>query len=583
MILSESQVIKKVKNPSNSGLVQMGLNYESRIKIFTEPLFYNELKTEHGWKDLNGIMANQLHPDKIERTKSYFTYPLPISNISSDILGDLYKVFDARNANFDVYFTNKRAEIVGIEALEKVNVRNYIEYTGKKVLQACPNTIVVVDKDEKGNPYIVTVTNEDLKGIEFSNCGKYIKSISFLHSVGQLESGKDYENIAYYDDTHYRVVQKVDNTYTLIVDEPHNLDYCPAIFFFANTINSKNKFNRYNPFAPVISNLAEWTLKDVYLKYAQMYGTYPVVEMAKPSCEDDRCSNGIIEVETADGYISQSDCPTCSASKMIGAGTVIQVDAAMLQDEKDVSGMFRFIAPPIENIRFEEEKQAQRAALIKKNITGVNYVMEKEAVNEGQVASLMEDRRKPLLYIANQLNKLHKWIVKTVCKSIGIDVQVHANYGTEWFLLTEEQIQKLFKDAKDAGMPESELDEIYKLLVETKYKGNPEVVEKLIIENNLNPAPYSSVSECYDKYNAGVMSRDNLAIKANFTALIKRFERENMSLVMFGKDAIIQGRMTFAQKIESIYNELLKYVQDESSQNNEAEQASEQGSTTTDS
>jgi hypothetical protein len=195
----------------------------------------------------------------------------------------------------------------------------------------------------------------------------------------------------------------------------------------------------------------------------------------------------------------------------------------------------------------------------------------------------MEDRRKPLLFIAMQLNKLHKWIVKTVIKlDLDIDVKVHANYGTEWFLLTESQIQKLFQDAKTAGMPDSELDELYSLLVETKYKGNPETINKLIIENNLNPAPYSNQDESIKKYDVGVMSKDDLAIKLNFTRLIKRFERENGSLAMFGSDAIMQGRMTFDQKIDTIYNELLNYVkQDE--QNNQSEQVQQQGDTATDS
>jgi hypothetical protein len=189
----------------------------------------------------------------------------------------------------------------------------------------------------------------------------------------------------------------------------------------------------------------------------------------------------------------------------------------------------------------------------------------------------MEDRKKPLLKLAGICNRLHKWLVKTAVKLyLDIDVSVHANYGTEWFLLTEAQIQSLFVGAKTAGLPESEIDQIYKLLVETKYKGDPHTIRKLITENNLNPAPYSSVEECYKKLEMGVMSADDLYIKANFSKFVKKFERENGSIVEFASD------LTFQQKIDIIYNTFLNYVQDEKVQDDSRESIQQQGDSESD-
>ena len=126
--------------------------------------------------------------------------------------------------------------------------------------------------------------------------------------------------------------------------------------------------------------------------------------------------------------------------------------------------------------------------------------------------------------IRDSCNRLHKWLVKTAVKlAIDTDVKVHANYGTEWFLLTEAQLQQLFVGAKTAGMPESEIDQIYKLLIETKYKGDPQTVQKLMIENNLNPSPYYTLEECYNKAFKGVMLFEDLYIKANFIKFVSRF------------------------------------------------------------
>ena len=123
-------------------------------------------------------------------------------------------------------------------------------------------------------------------------------------------------------------------------------------------------------------------------------------------------------------------------------------------------------------------------------------------------------------------------------------------------------------------MPESELDMLYKLLIETKYKGNPETVQKLLIENELNPQPYCTLDECIKKYDVGVLSREDLAIKANFTAFIKRFERENGDLVSFGAERIAAGQMTRAQKIQTILETLKTYIPNGT---NNTEQATEQG------
>jgi len=165
------------------------------------------------------------------------------------------------------------------------------------------------------------------------------------------------------------------------------------------------------------------------------------------------------------------------------------------------------------------------------------------------------------------LNRLHTWMIETSVKlAINTDVKVHANYGTEWFLLTEKQLQELFKGAKDSGLPESEIEQIYNLLIETKYKGQPQTVRKLMIENNLNPQPYQSISECFELAKNGVMTQSDLYLKANLIKFIKRFERENGSIVQFGSD------ITFEQKINIILNTFKNYANDENENTNEESQ-----------
>ena len=175
------------------------------------------------------------------------------------------------------------------------------------------------------------------------------------------------------------------------------------------------------------------------------------------------------------------------------------------------------------------------------------------------------------------LNSLDVWFHESSVKlSLDAKMNRYANWGTEWLLLSEADIQLLFTEAKTAGMPESELDELYSQLVETKYKANPNKVRSLIIQNNLNPAPYSTIEECYTKVQNGVMSRIDLDIKANITKYIKRFERENGSLSEFGQQAVKDNNKTFAQVVEDIYNTLILYAKENEKTTERADGTGEQ-------
>lgn len=576
MLLSENQLIKLVKSQKRNEVGQM-ISYESRLKVMSEPLFFSELESEAGWSEIKRAIRNSVTSEKYNRVLNYFSYPLAIVSISDDILGDLNRVFNGRNANFSVQYPNKRAESQANELLLYLDTRGYIEKVGRRAFKCKPQTIVVVDKDADGVPYYVTVESNKLIGYKLTTCKSKFEYIIFDHSKGSDEYG-DYCRIAFYDAEFYRVLEVRDNKYTLILENPHNLGYCPARWFIDEPLNTTDDVKRYAPLAAVLGSMSEWQQFHAYSYYAEHYGVFPVVEYAAAVCEDDHCVNGLVSVPMENGEMSTpTNCPTCSSNKFSGAGTAIQINPKIDNEENDVSGYFRFISPPTANLEFEQKKQNQRENFIKVNTTGFNDLINKEAVNEDQVRSLMEDRKKPLLRLAGICNRLHKWLVKTAVKlAIETDVHVHANYGTEWFLLTEAQLQQLFVGAKTAGMPESEIDQIYKLLIETKYKGDPQTVQKLMIENNLNPSPYYTLEECYNKAFKGVMLFEDLYIKANFIKFVSKFERENGSLVEFGSD------ITFEQKIEIIYNTFLNYVKDETAQNDNRELIEEQGISSSD-
>ena len=557
MRLSESSLIDKIKKKPNSDKIHEMRRYQSRLKVMAEPLFFWEIEQESGWSEVKQAIRNSVTEEKYNRVLNYFSYPLPIVSIANDISEDLNRVFNGRNANFSVQYPNKRAEAQSRDLLMHLNTREWIEKHGRKVFKCQPQTIVVVDKDTTGVPYYLSIGIDKLIGYD---CDEYdeFKYIIFEHSEGVDDLGK-FKKIAFYDDEFYRVIEQRSGQMSLITENAHGLKYCPARWFVDESLNSRDKAKRYAPLSPVLGTMSEWTQFYAYSFYAEHYGVFPVVEFAAAVCEEEFCTNGMVSYPLESGGMSTpTNCPSCTKNKFNGAGTAIKINPRIDNEENDSSGYFRFISPPTANLEFEQTKQDHRENFIKVNTTGFNDVISKDAVNADQVRSLMEDRKKPLLKLAGFCNRLHKWMVQTAIKlAINTSVKVHANYGTEWFLLTEAQLQQLFKGAKDAGLPESEIDQLYNLLIETKYKGQPQTVQKLMIENNLNPQPYQNIKECFDLVANGVMTQLDLYIKANLIKFIKRFERENGSIVEFGSD------ISFEQKIDIIYNTFKNYVRNE--------------------
>ncbi len=561
MELSRNQVLSLIKTRGRHSKIGNTKRYESRLRVVSEPLMFYELERESAWNEIKYAIKSRVAPEKYEKTMLMFDFPLPVTSIVSDIMGDLNRVWNGRNANFFIQFPNDRAEDSSQELLFELNTRKFVEMVGRKAFQSQPQTIVVVDKNEDGVPYYIAL--DDKRVIDYScKDDQEFNWVMFDHSC---ECEAEVEKIGFYDAYFYRVITLGKNSEVLSYEEQeHNLGYCPARWFIDKPLNTKKDEKRYSPLGNVLGMLSRWTQFDAYCNYAELYSTFPVVEYAAAACENEFCTNGMISQPTeGGGWTAPKACTSCNNNTFNGPGTSIKINPSQDADENDEKGYFRFISPPTENLEYEDAKQKSRENTIKLNTTGANSVIEKEAVNDAQIASLMEDRKNPLLVLSGIASRVHEWLEETALKLwLGVDVKSSANYGTEWFLMNEAQLQKLFENAKKAGLPESELDQIYKLLIETKYKAQPRLVKKLLIEHNLNPAPYNTLDECYQKVSNGVMQADDLYIKANITKFIAKFERENGSIVDFGSE------IPFENKINNIYNSLIKYVENEKEEAN---------------
>jgi hypothetical protein len=152
-----------------------------------------------------------------------------------------------------------------------------------------------------------------------------------------------------------------------------------------------------------------------------------------------------------------------------------------------------------------------------------------------------------------------QWVDGTCCRlrygksfiSAGI------SYGTEFYLSTAAELRKRYTDAKEAGASEAELDALYSKVIETEYRNNPMMRQRLMILADLEPFNHLTRNEVIDLQTKGMATKEDVIIKTNFVDFIKRFERENISVTEFG-DGI-----DYDKKIQAISDRLKEYASEE--------------------
>ena len=121
-------------------------------------------------------------------------------------------------------------------------------------------------------------------------------------------------------------------------------------------------------------------------------------------------------------------------------------------------------------------------------------------------------------------------------------------------ICTAAELRESYKNAKDAGASEAELDALYAKIIETEYRNNPMMRNRLMILADLEPYQHLSKDEVIELQGKGLATREDVLVKLNFADLIRRFERENMSVTEFGEN------IDYDKKIQAIAARLKEYV-----------------------
>jgi len=511
------------------------------------------------------FVKSQLPEDKFLTSMNNLKFPLPTNALTEGIFTLLSKIFDGRNPAFNYQFhrTHERDDWEWYRQ-EVLNEPNVWSQKAWRYFQTEINCVLVVDMPlEDGNdrypqPYFYFVPISEVFSYEVNPRTKNMNWIIY----------KNDNKIIVIDDTSYRTFAYENRQLgELLSDNPHNLGYCPSRFFWSEPLSLGNPDIKKSPISKELSALDWYLFKSLGVKHLDTYASYPIYSAFEEECDyvdkdGNTCHKGYLQkpdgsfVTDATGH--PMPCPLCHGKKqLMGAGSFITVPVPT-DGQPDLRKPVDITTIDKKSLDYNVEELKRLETKIVNSCVGVdNTILNETSLADKQVDATFESKDNVLNRIKQGFEEAQEWVDSTVCRlrygSAFISASI--NYGNEFYTLTPETLQKRYTAAKEGGASEAELDALRTQLIETTYRHNPMVLQRMLILNDLEPYRHRTQDEVKALRELNLVSDAELILKADFMGFVKQFERENDNILEFGT------AIPYSEKINTIYQTLLHYAE----------------------
>lgn len=567
MALELNQIKQILQKPSKRQVIQKAVNMQRRLRFHTE--------TNIAVSDINQPttiflqwVKTLLPKDKFNIFLQLFKFPLPTPAVVEDVYRELERVFYSRNSSSSYQFTD--SELAEDWANYKKNSLNEPEVwktAGWKRMQVSPNSILVVDlpqiqKSSRPEPYFYWLEIDAVIDYQLSKHNDNVFEWLIFNQPNH--------QIAVFDDTYIRVYQlnEKNEIQSLVSEASHDLGYCPARFFWSTQLNEKNKDLKKNPITKELSNLDWYLFFALSKQHLDLYAPYPIYSAYEADCNfennetGDYCDGGFLRNAKGeykilnDGAVER--CPCCSEKRIAGPGSFLEVPVPnQSEGVADMRNPVQITTIDKDSLDYNVSECARLKNEIVISVVGSGgTVSEKEAINETQVTANFESKTSVLNALKTNFELAQKFIEDTICKLRYGDAFISSSisWGTEFYVFTVTELYSKYKQARENGASNSELDAISQQILEVEYRNNPLVLQRMLILKQLEPYPHKTLDEVIKLFEKGLLDEKLVKLKINFNTLIDRFERENINIIEFA------SKKPLRDKINIITNKLLEYV-----------------------
>ena len=567
MGLELNQIKQILQKPSKRQVIQKAVNMQRRLRFHTETNIAISDISQPTTVFLDWV-RRLLPKDKYNIFLQLFKFPLPTPAVVEDVYRELERVFYSRNSSSSYQFTDSElAEDWSQYRKSNLNEPEVWKTTAWKRMQVSPNSILVVDL-----PLVQTSTRPEpyFYWLEIDSVIDYELSKQDENLFNWLIFNQPEHRIAVFDDTSIRIYQlnEKNEIQSLVSEAQHDLGYCPARFFWSTQLNEKNKDLKKNPITKELSNLDWYLFFALSKQHLDLYAPYPIYSAYEADCNfensetGDYCDGGFLRNAKGeykilnDGTVEK--CPCCSEKRIAGPGSFLEVPIPnQTEGVADMRNPVQITTIDKDSLDYNVNECARLKNEIVISVVGSGgTVSEKEAINETQVTANFESKTSVLNALKTNFELAQKFIEDTVCKLRygNAFISSSVNWGTEFYVFTVTELYSKYKQAKDNGASNSELDAISQQILEVEYRNNPLVLQRMLILKQLEPYPHKTLDEVLKLYEKKLIDEKLVKLKINFSTLVDKFERENINIIEFASNKPLR------EKIDIITNKLLEYV-----------------------
>lgn len=549
-----------------AAVLNRAITHQNRIKFHTEthivPYMSQPISEFLAW------VSSILPRDKAKTFKTLFRYPVKTNEVVGTIFDKLSKVFDGRNPAINYQFLNaEQRDDWEWYRQTKLKEQQIWQTDGWEYFKTEINSVLIVDlpkeqdtSDKYPQPYFYWLTVDKIIDYRADKVTGIMDYIVFKQ--------KD-DRVAYIDSDTYAILNiSKEGVITVEHETTHDLGYCPAKFFWNESISLSDPDVKANPLSKVLSSLDWFLFFHNSKKHLDLHGAYPIYSGYEKDCDfsnevtGETCSDGFLMSSsgtyTLDSYGAICRCPKCGDKRMAGPGTYVEIPVPDGKDDPDLRNPIQVLTIDKSSLDYNvEEENRLRDQIINSVVGDSGAPQMKQALNEVQVSANFENQSAVLSRIKKGFEEAQHFVDETVCKlrygNISF-VSANINLGTDFYILDAATLREQYKLAKESGASESELDAMHNQILETEHRNDPIQLQRMIMLSEIEPLRHLTRNEAINLYNLQLIPAEELLIKLNFSTFIRRFERENTNVLEFGIN------LPFYKRVEIITNKLNEYA-----------------------
>lgn len=565
-----AEIRKRITENKNADALTRAKLHQMRIKFHTVKRItaFNSPYISIPLTQFLAMVENILPHDKFVLFKALFRYPIKTNEITAVCFDKLSRIFDGRNPAFNYQFVNAAQKDDWEQYRQtKLNEPAIWSTKGWEFFKSEINSVLIVDvareqTTELPEPYFYWLPIDDVITYKADPTTGVMDFIVFRRR----------DEIVVLDDASYRVWDDEKHTGQIKgdpkVEAPHDLGYCPARFFWNESLSLEDPDVKASPLSGELESLDWFEFFHISKRQLDLFGAYPILSGYEQSCDfsnaenGDYCDGGFLRDKQGRYRLDMAGlllrCPKCGNKRIIGAGSFVEIPVPNeAENQPDLRNPVQLLTVDRDALDYNVDEQKRlREEIITAVVGQDEIVTNRDAFNEQQVQANFESVTTVLNRVKRGFEDAQTWVDETVCRLRygNYFLSARINYGTEFYLYSPDELRQRYKAAKDAGMSESELDLLNNQILETEYRNDPTQLRRMQLLAELEPFRHLSRQEVSELYDKNLVSVEDLRIKLNFPNFVRRFERENTNILDFGAE------IPYKRKIEIITGEFRKYA-----------------------